>query len=41
MTLSTPGPDTLVRRWAENLLLEKWLEFIDENGHEFSKNKVL
>lgn len=30
-----PGPGTLGRRWAQNLLLGKWLEFIRDNGHEF------
>jgi uncharacterized protein len=35
MTASHPGPDSLLSRWTENLMLEKWLEFIDQNGHEF------
>jgi uncharacterized protein YqiB (DUF1249 family) len=35
MAASGPGPDSLLRRWTENLLLEKWLNFVDENGHEF------
>jgi len=41
MAPAAPGPGTLLRRWTENLLLEKWLEFIAENGHEFLQNRDL
>lgn len=31
----TEAPDELTRRWALNMMLNKWLDFCMERGHDF------